>query len=185
MAPSGAWWRDFLQAYISGLPESEAIIIANSKMDDPRSFGRFRLRNQKGEEILLSVAVAGGGRQLRDAGSLDSLILSEHGNWRHLHLGAIEAVLGASPFFRDLYPDLKEVYHDTGLTTLRNFNLAIFRVLFSFLMGNLSAKDLRVYADLPVVKSRGEELREKIDSSLSSVQILALYGKETIIGWLE
>lgn len=56
--------------------------------------------------LTLSVPVEGGNRRLRDFEGrmldeidVDGIALSEHGNWRHVHIGAFEAAYRTTPFY--------------------------------------------------------------------------------------
>jgi len=49
-----------------------------------------------------------GGRRHNRSLPYDELLLSEHGNWRHLHWGALYSAYGRAPYF-EYYQDL---FHD-------------------------------------------------------------------------
>ena len=97
--PSVSWFANFLQAMAKESNEKEATVIANDALVTPRDFGRYTLLDVKGKEITLSLAVEGGGRQLRHPDRISDLRLSEHGSWRRNHLKALEACLGKKPYF--------------------------------------------------------------------------------------
>ena len=134
--------------------------------------------------MVQSVAVEGGSRQLRSFSKIEDLRLSGHGDWRKVHLGALESILGRKPFFRDLEPGLKNVYLNSQLLSLKDFNFAIFEVLFSFFIGNISPATLAVFKNNPKVKARGEEIAGQFRSGMSVLQAAASFGKETLLGLL-
>ncbi|MCH5230381.1 MAG: WbqC family protein [Muribaculaceae bacterium] len=182
LSPSAGWCARYLKAMASGASEHEAIIRANEGIGSAKEFARFRLLDNHGQETLLPVAVEGGGRKLRGTGIPEGLLLSEHGNWRKTHLGALESILGKTPCFRYLQPTMVQIYRDLELKTLRDFNFAIFEVIISFLMKNLRAEDLAVFYNDERLKTRGKELARKINPDISVIQPVAMLGNETLLG---
>jgi len=104
-AASAAWYAAWLRSLSSDCPMEEAIADANiSTQTDGKDFARTRIRgNAPGDEILLSVAVVGGASILKQSRRLSHAILSEHSDWQHNHLGALEASYGRAPFFRYIF----------------------------------------------------------------------------------
>ena len=184
LAPSVAWFSNFLKEYILTQDRETAIRQSNLTLSSPKEFGRFSLLDPKGEAKVQSVAVEGGSRQLRSFSKIEDLRLSEHGDWRKVHLGALEAILGRKPFFRDLEPGLKNVYLNSQLLSLKDFNFAIFEVLFSFFIGNISPATLAEFKNNPKVKARGKEIAGQFRSGMSVLQAAASFGKETLLGLL-
>lgn len=185
-APSIAWFMRFLKTYkASGIMEL-AIKEANEELASPKEFGRFRLVDSKGAETTLSVALEGGGRKIRDYTGLSAdLHLSEHGNWRKTHIGTLDAILGKTPFYRHIEAELKKIYSDRQIDTLAGFNMAIFRVLFSFLMEDINVADLSAYDDKSTIIERGKEIATGMKKDISLLQILSDKGKETLLGIIE
>lgn len=64
---------------------------------------------------------------------VSDIVLSEHGNWRHNHWGALYSAYGRTPFFDYFADDLKSVYFDSSVTTLGRLNLAIHDAVVDFL----------------------------------------------------
>lgn len=64
---------------------------------------------------------------------LSSLGISEHGDWRRTHWGAVFSAYGKSPFFEYIADDLRAVYENKDLTNLLDFNMAIHRLVVDFL----------------------------------------------------
>ena len=110
--------------------------------------------------------------------------LSEQGDWRKVHLGAIEACLGRKPFFRHLEIRIKDVYSNTSLDNLKEFNSAIFQILYSFLMENISPEDLSGFKNNPVLLERGKEIARNWKTEISALQAVADFGKESLLGIL-
>lgn len=185
LAPSIDWTSQYLSLRIQGRSEEEAVNEANRHLGSSRAFGRYVIRDVKGNEVSLSLAVEGGGRQLRDPKSMSGLMLSEHGNWRRVHVGALEASLGRTPFFRYLGPELSRVYQDMSLVSLKAFNTAIFETLLTFLLGNVKVEELADLSGKTLVKDRGKEISREWDKEISIIGPLSLIGRETLIGLLE
>ena len=184
LAPGPAWWRAYMNQKIQGCNNSDSVRFANETLLSFKEFGRMILRESNEETIILSVPVEGGNRQLRKTEILGSLALSDHGNWKKMHIGAIEACLGRKPFFRDLEPALSQVYNNQSLVTLAEFNAAIFEVLNTFLMGNIKPSQLKEFSKNPVIIERGKEIAEELDKDVSMLQNIALHGRDCLLGLL-
>ena len=85
---------------------------------------------------------------------------------------------------RHILPPLSLIYHDKELTSLQQFNSAIFRVLLSFLIGDMNLSDISVCRFGQQVRERGREIAENINPNLSVVQPIASFGKESLLGLL-
>lgn len=59
--------------------------------------------------------------------------LSEHGNWRHNHWGALFSAYGRTPFFDYFADDLKRIYDDTSITTVAALDLELHKAVVEFL----------------------------------------------------
>lgn len=184
LMPSSGWMALFLKEWIESGRREDAIEKANSNLVSPREFGRYAITTPGGNEEVLSVAVAGGGRRLRHWLSIEETRLSEHGDWRKLHLAALDTCLGRKPFYRDLEPSLKEVYANRELVWLKDFNSAIFERLLSFLMGSLSPEKLVTFFNLEEPLQRGAEIMLHMPREISIVESLATFGRETLLGLL-
>ena len=182
LAPSVGWFVSFLKASSQGIGKENAIKIANSGLPSSKDFGRYIIQNRKEERLVLSLAVEGGGKQLRSWERLRNLTLSEHGDWRKVHAGAWEAVLGRKPYFRYLEPSLKTTYEDLKIISLEKFNNAIFESLLSFLLGNMKLTMLPLFLKKEDWRDRGKEIADSINPELSIIQALSDHGRETILG---
>lgn len=66
-------------------------------------------------------------------GLVNTLEISEHGDWRRTHWGALFSAYGKSPFFEHISDDLEAMYNDHNITNLAEFNIAIHRLVVDFL----------------------------------------------------
>lgn len=178
------WWAAFFLYLSESLSIPDAILHANSKLTSSKEFGRMNLYDGNGQPMVLSVPVIGGARQLRNSDKIPSVLLSDHGDWRKIHLGALESILGRKPFYRHIEPELKKVYQDTGLLSLSQFNSAIFKVCYSFLMQNMQPSDLSVFFRNRILMERGKEIAGQIHTETSVIQALASHGNESLLGIL-
>ncbi|MCH5229333.1 MAG: WbqC family protein [Muribaculaceae bacterium] len=180
VAPDVTWFTAFFKSFIEQGDSGKAITEANKTLSSLRDYSRYRIQDSKGEPLVLSMALEGGGRKLRNL--YDDLRLSEHGNWRRVHMGALEASLGKKPFYRHLEMPLRMVYQDKKLDLLEEFNLAIFKVLISFLLGEITPSQLKENND--ILTERGKEIANKIKPEISLLYPLAEFGRETLLGLL-
>ena len=66
-------------------------------------------------------------------GAVGTLELSEHGDWRRTHWGAVFSAFGKSPFFEYIADDLKAIYENRDITSLAEFCKAIHALVVDFL----------------------------------------------------
>ena len=181
LSPSSAWFAEFLKELSVSATIPTAIAVAN-RVVAFKDFSRYGLLDLRGERRILSVAVKGGNRQLRNINQDSDLRLSEHGDWRRVHLGTLEAVLGRNPFFRDIQTRIRDVYENKNISSLEEFNLAIFQVIYTFLFEGMEISHLKNYFPNPVIRERGKEIATQINFDVSILEALSIYGKETILG---
>lgn len=184
LSPSAGWMARWLESFITDEDFTLAVTSANKYNKTTKDFGRFSILTKQQEPLRLSVAVEGGGRQLRDADKLNLLALSEHGEWRKIHLGALEANLGSLPYYRHLEARISDIFRDHSLRLLSEFNTAIFREISTFLLDTVKPDELKIYFTDTTLRSRGEEIAGKIDPDISVIQYVAELGKETVLGLL-
>ena len=180
-APSLLWYSLWLQAAAAG---GEGFDFAGSERFAKRDFARCLIAGNGSKEIMLTVPVAGGSRSLKKNVPPASLELSSHGNWRHIHLGAIEASYGRKPCFCHLMPAIERVY-DNEFSFLGEFNIAIHEALSAFLLQGCEPRML--LAEMKkneTAKERGSEIAAVSDPSLSLIDALMRYGPETVLALL-
>lgn len=61
------------------------------------------------------------------------LLISEHGDWRRVHWGALFSAYGKSPFFDYIADDLRAIYENREINRLIDFNTAIHNLVVDFL----------------------------------------------------
>lgn len=128
---------------------------------------------------MLSVAVAGGAHTLRKAGAERHAGISLHGNWPHIHLGALEAIYGRAPYYPHLIPAIRGIITNPP-GSLASLNINIHRVFTEF----LSPIEFTGVATGCAAAERGEEITRLIDPKLSIIDPLMRFGKETLLALL-
>ena len=184
LLPSSSWMSYFLKAYSLKKDKGEAFREANLNLTTSKEFGRTLIPDTRNEPLTLSMAVEGGGRNLRSMHKVSSLRLSDHGDWRKVHLRAMDACLGRKPFYPHVFPIVASVYEDRGFMSLKDFNSAIFERLLSFLINDIPAEMLAEFFTRTLLRERGEEIASKIEGRLSFLSILTEYGKESLLGFM-
>ncbi len=98
---SAIWYREYLRARLEdAADDAEGILRANKKcVDRARELCRSSVAGAHGQQpVLLSVPIAGGASTVK--GVLPSRwSLSSHGRWQPIHLGALQAAYGSTPFY--------------------------------------------------------------------------------------
>ena len=61
------------------------------------------------------------------------VLVSEHGNWRHLHWGALFSSYGKSPFFDFIADDLHRIIVEDRQRHLLDLNIALHRLVVEFM----------------------------------------------------
>lgn len=132
-------------------------------------------------ETLLTVPITGGASFMKRSAP-DSWMISPHGNWRHLHIGAIDTLLRRTPFYVHYFPGIREII-------LSRPDQSPFEDLTSqleeFISSALSLPDMlprlrNEAAQNPVVGQYATEIKSGNDLSLSMVTHLMRLGPDAI-----
>lgn len=174
------WYGNWLRNLAAFLNDRKAVSNANAGMNNPKLFTRAIFYTPTGREILLSIPIEGGGRQSRNFLNLENLRLSGHGNWRKSHLKAIEAVFGRYPFFSHIFDLISQIYENTEIQTLKDFNLSFHNSIKDFLLSGLSQEEINLLPRNHVLLERGKELAREFAANKSMLYPLMQYGKEAI-----
>lgn len=65
--------------------------------------------------------------------AVGDIVISDHGNWRHNHWGALFSAYGRTPFFDYFADDLKAIYDNREIKTVAALNLALHFAVVDFL----------------------------------------------------
>ena len=119
------WYAGYLSAFL----RDEEL----QPLTDHRMLNRCRIIGANGEQTL-SVPIVGGGKILKRQ-SKTEILLSEHGNWRHLHWGAIFSAYGNAPFFEHYAPIFEPLFSQ-DFSCLRELNEAFHNEILKILKIN-------------------------------------------------
>lgn len=173
--PSFRWYAAWLSERRKGVDEVAAVGIANTVAGiRGKDFARAVICGNAGEH-LLSVPVAGGSAMLKQTRHLPEIIISEHGNWRHVHLGALEAAYGRMPFYQHLIPDILRCY-EQDIQSLAEFNHSLHDSLCSLFLPSSLAENLPEAA-----AERGRELLGEVAQDRSIIDTLFRLGPESLL----
>lgn len=184
-AASSEWYAAWWEALRKGVPLTAAIAEASASIATKgKDFARTCISGNTGS-LFLSIPIVGGAATLKKAKGISNAVLSDHGNWRHTHLGALEAVYGRAPFYQHLMPMLHDVY-TSQIRLLSDFNAAIHEVLCGFLgIGERdSLFDYDAFAPQSAIALRGMELSGQINFRHSIIEAIMHHGRETILALL-
>ena len=179
-AASAEWYVAYFRSLSQGMEKREAEARAREATgDDRRALARTRIVDGEGRELMLTVPVAGGAPRLKKTHSPESLILSDHGNWRHIHLGALEAAYGRAPFFIHLMPLLREAYNDET-DSLAGFNATIDGAIKTFLFhgGDVPGRFPELSAQ---ARERAQEVLKEVKGEVSIIDALMRLGPQILL----
>lgn len=184
-AASAGWYAAWWAALRNGLPLPAAIADASvSIATKGKDFARTCISGNTGS-LFLSIPIVGGAATLKKAKGISNAVLSDHGNWRHIHLGALEAAYGRSPFYQHFMPSLHDVY-TSQISLLSDFNAAIHHALCGFL--GIGESDLPLdydaFGQRSAVVLRGLELSKQINFRHSIIEAIMHHGRETLLALL-
>ncbi|MDE6218105.1 MAG: WbqC family protein [Muribaculaceae bacterium] len=169
-----ATWRILLQHKLGvetfALPENNA-----------KALTRTLIANEKGERQTLSLPIAGGGHSARHTDPAEWMV-SDHGRWTDVHLGAIQAAYGQSPYYIHYIDSLQRILREAPLRPYASLCMGIGEwvdqsIGLSGLLHSLTELSERNPA---LLKSRVESACRGIDPSLSIAHVIFHLGPEAI-----
>lgn len=107
--PSLRLYREWMARRLAGEDDAGAWndVTAGIAKRERRYLARTVVAGAHGQDpIMLSVPVEGGGSMLK-RGDLRLWRISMHGRWQDMHLGALSAAYGATPFYPHIEPALR------------------------------------------------------------------------------
>ena len=133
----------------------------------------------------LTIPVSGGSAMLKNCKRLNEIEVSDHGDWRRVHWGAITTAYHRTPFFIHYAHLFEPVYcleNPTLLQFCNNFHQAVSKALdtdrlLPFLPGLLEGKKLNDRVEMPHYR----QIHPLDDPGLSILDALFNLGPETII----
>lgn len=145
-----------------------------------RSLTRTLIASNSPEGLVLTVPVTGGSAAVK-RDDPHSFMISSHGDWTRIHLGAIEAAYGREPYFPHFFPGIAEII-EAYPPKLEDFNR---RLLATML--RLAAYDEEKEGLLSLREEHPERFRAIVERLLagvnprhSMIEALFRYGKEIL-----
>lgn len=171
--PSLSWYAVWYAAMRGSRGDESSIACANRLLGiRGKDFARTEIRGVSAPSLLLSAAVAGGSHALLRSGNECEALISLHGDWPRIHLGALEASYGRAPFFSHLIQPLRAAFEPVP-ATLAELNRTMHGIVISMI--HLAAEPARCGG---VIYERGKELSEACIPELSALDALMRFGPE-------
>jgi len=134
--------------------------------------------------LVLSVPLEGGASVLKRRSSRP-IMISQHGRWQDVHLGALRAAYGRTPFFPYLFPRIEEIYREKSEGPLADFNSALHDLAVEWLGLREGIKE-----ELRKMKKENPDrfseitgaIGAKINMEYSIFDTLFRLGKESVFG---
>lgn len=112
----------------------------------------------------LTVPVAGGRSALKSQPA-DTILVSDHGRWADVHIGAFEAAYGRTPFYRHIEPLVAPLLLDSPGRRLTDLNLDLLDRMARF----LNLREL-----LPAMKEFGTRNPGRLREIAASITVPAI-----------
>ncbi|MDE7414144.1 MAG: WbqC family protein [Muribaculaceae bacterium] len=146
--------------------------------------GKENVRTIIAGSRMLSVPVEGGSSILKKK-NIDpgSIVISSHGRWQEVHLGALKAAYGRTPYFPHIFPEIENIYMNHSGATFEEFTGAIHNMIIKGIgLNEDSLAELKRIIDHNPdhIRRLNEERMKIIDRNLSILDALFRLGKETI-----
>ncbi len=113
---------------------------ATSSTLKTRDYTRTLIESNNPEGIVLTVPIAGGSSAAKRL-KPESLVISDHGDWTRIHLGAIEAAYGKEPYFVHLFPEIASAIEQYP-QLLSSLNVVLMEKMMAFIGYNDAIRDI-------------------------------------------
>lgn len=130
MVVMGSMCAASVRCYAAAVKAGTLLIDLDEKRLPLRhSHHRYRIDGPNGVQTL-TVPLVGSTNNMMTP--LRDVLISEHGDWRRLHWGALYSAYGRSPYFDYVADDLSRVIHGTQ-RYLHDFNAQLHEVIVDFM----------------------------------------------------
>lgn len=129
-------------------------------------YNRVTLCGADGCELQLTIPVTGGINAVK-YGDPHLWRCADDKNWRHRHLGAINAAYGRTPFFQHFFPEIEAVITDTSVSSVEVLNARLYGAMEEF---------MQLRQLLPQFEAGNSEMHRKIAAELLETVPAAPHG---------
>ena len=127
---TGSMCAATVRCYAAALKAGTLLVdIDETRLPLRHSHHRYRIDGPNGVQTL-TVPLVGSTNNMMTP--LRDVLISEHGDWRRLHWGALFSAYGRSPYFDYVADDLSRVIHGTQ-RYLHEFNAQLHQVVVDFM----------------------------------------------------
>lgn len=163
------------------LPSTRWMRCFGNGMDlKTRDYTRTRICSNTPGGIVLTVPVVGGASAAKRL-KPDRLMISDHGDWTRIHLGALDAAFGKEPFFQHLFPEI--AFHiENYPADLMSLNKELMSEMMRFLDYEALMPEIRVlFSTHPDrCRSLAEKMEHKIEPEHSFLEVLFRFGRDAL-----
>jgi hypothetical protein len=179
--PSAQWYMAVIASALDVAAGASQSIIYPEVL--PRDINRCIVKSNNGERTL-SIPIEGGFSRVKHAPTAPHQV-SEHGDWRRLHLAAFMSEYGKTPFFEHLYPQIAEAL-DSSHTLLSDISTPLHEMTMRMIC------DSDIIASLDALRRHDPTMYEKlrhqhsgeVDAHLSVLDAMMRLGRETTFALL-
>lgn len=174
---SAGWYAAWFGFRCAGADDAEAIAGANrSEHVSGRDLARCLLAGNADASVL-SVPVEGGARPLRSfaPGHCPDAQISNHGNWRHVHLATLDARIGRMPCYPHIAPLVREAIFEES-SSLCELNRKLHEDLVK-----VAGMDEMPDAMTETAQKRGNEIAHTLDRNATFLEVFSKIGREAVL----
>lgn len=130
--------------------------------------------------LVLSIPVTGGSGAVKRLPAAQ-LEISQHGNWQHTHLGALEATYGRTPYYRHIEPHLTNLLREAS-GNLSLLNRKLLEAVKTFLDLETELEQLKeMRRDRPeLLVAMQTEITGNADETESFLTLVCTHGRRAI-----
>lgn len=147
-----------------------------------KELARTVIAGPSGARLTLTVPIVGGAHQARHT-SPDRWTVAGHGRWTDVHLGALNAAYGQTPFFPHFFPPLRKIISAAPGTPFTQLcSLIGDWVSDALRLPEAATAILRADpSQIAILAARACELQTALDPSLSVADAIFRLGPEAIL----
>ncbi len=184
---SFSWYLYWIRCRLAGLTPSESAETAWRQCNQkPREWSRTVLEIGGEDSVLRLTVPLVGGASTAKKGIYANPEISDHGDWQRLHIGALNAVLGHTPYSSYFLPEIRNIISTTP-EKLIDLNFKLHKVVLELMdienIIQFIGKNKKNLHKKAVIET-GEEMMKTINPEESIVVPLSHFGPRLILSLL-